>query len=519
MRILLTLIFLLFSSNAQAQVNWSRYDHFANVGGLNNSSSPVTLKANEASDLQNVVFTTSGRIKTRDGFAKVNSSTVGATTVCNGGKFFKQNDGSRFLVAIFDDDTIMKMDYDVGGGPDGTWDDITGALSFTVDQDNLANFAIGEDTLLAEDGLDSTAPYTYSGSGNAAALGGSPPNASMITYHKRHAFAAGNDSNPSILYFSDLGDIANWTTGTSGNVEVETNDGTKIRAIHPGFDALYIWKDTSIWRLTGDDKDTFELQRMVRGIGTESQNSVALVGNDFIFTDGKGDTYIYDGAVKLRLLSANVQGTIDDQNFDRFDESSVIEFDKDYYWTSSTAGASDHNTLLMFDTFHLSWTKFSGINANAMWVGEDSNGKDALFFGDYTGFVYQYPSGTNDAGTAISAYYTTKQFRFKEVNINKTLRVLNVLVSQEGNYNLDVESRTDFQSTGSTKSINLQGESSVYGTSVFGTDKYGGQNLITGRLEFDQEGQFFQFKFSNSNIDEPIEIEGWQPFIDESDRI
>jgi len=36
------------------------------------------------------------------------------------------------------------MDYQSGGGPDGTWDDITGALSFSVDQDDLSFFSIGE---------------------------------------------------------------------------------------------------------------------------------------------------------------------------------------------------------------------------------------------------------------------------------------------------------------------------------------------------------------------------------------
>lgn len=521
---------VLFAGSINAEIRWPRADFFDYSGGLNDSFSTIKVADNEATSLQNVVFTSSGSFKTRDGFTKtMTQATLGATVDTNGIFFYKPTSGTKFLVGVFSDNKIRKMDYEIGGGPDGGFnassgadggDDITGSLIFSVDQDDIASFAVGEDILIIEDGLNTTAPYKYSGSGNAAALGGSPPNCTMVAYHKRMAWCAGNDSNPSTLFFSDLGNIENWTTGLSGNLSIETNDGSNITAIKPGFDSMYAWKDSTIWRISGDDKDNFELERMVKDVGTCSSDSVQIIGNDFIFTDCQGDTYIYDGGIKVRLISKKVEGTRDASNFSRFANARTAIFDKDYYVSFSTSGNAAHDTVMVFDTFNLSWTKFLGLNINAMGVGDDSAGKDILYFGDYTGFIYEYPSGTNDSGSAIDMFYVTKHFSFPGLTFNKTFKVMNVFVKQAGNYNLTVEVRKDFISTGIVKTVSLAASTSSYGSAVYGTDTYGGDNIIIGRLEFRTlEGQFFQIKYSNSGTNEPIEVRGNNVYIERSDRI
>lgn len=512
----LLLTFLLITFVSSAATIWTPYYYMDNAGGLNDSFSEIKVSDNEASNLKNVVFTTSGSFKTRDGYTKVNTTTVGASVASTGVFLYGKADGTKFLISVFDDDTIRKME--ATNGPDGTWDNITGALSLNIDINRTASFAIGEDILIIEDGFSSTAPYKWTGSGNAVALGGSPPNCTMVAYHKRQAFCAGNSSNLSTLYFSDLNDIENWTTDLSGNLLIETNDGTVIKAIKPGFDSLYIWKDKSIWRLSGDDKDNFIIERMVEGVGCLSSDCSQVVGNDFIFTDGQGDTYLYDGGIKLQVISAKIQDTIDSANIGRFANVRTLVFDKDYYVSFSGSGSSTHDTVLVFDTFNLSWTKFDGMNINAMTVAENSASSEAIYFGDYTGFVYEYPSGTNDAGTAIDMFYITKQYAFPQnETFTKTFRDINIISEQSGNYNLDVELRTDFQSTGTLQTVDLSATSAIYGTAVWGIDKYGSENIIIGKLEFNKTAKFFQLKFSNSNLDEPVEVKGWVPYVENVD--
>lgn len=517
-KLLISFLLFLISTTAHAEVRWLKQEFFSNSAGLNDAFAPTAIADNEATDLQNVIFTESGSFKTREGYAKLNSSTIGASVVTTGLKYYAQADGDRFLVGVFSDDKIRKMDYSGSSGPDGTWDDITGALSFSIGQDNLASFAVGQDTLIIEDGLSSTPPYKYTGTGDAAALGGSPPNATLVAFHKNMAFAAGNSSARSTLYFSDVGNIENWTTGLSGNVGVETNDGSVIRALVSVYDALYICKDTSIWRLSGDDKDTFQLQKMVSGTGCNSPNAIALIGNDAFLTSSQGDVYIYDGGVNLKLISTKVRGTIADASFSRLAYASTVVYDKDYFISFSDSSSSSNNRILLFDSFNLAWTKFVGINANAMALADNGSGEDMVVFGDYSGFVYKYPSGTTDAGTPIATSYTTKQFRFPEASPTKDWKLLRVFADQQGNYDLSVETKVDFENTGTTENINLLGSgSSLWDTGVFDVATYSAESLITGRIEVNKSGDFFQIKFSQSMY--PISIKGFQVFIENQDRI
>ena len=509
---------LFLISPVNAEVNWLRSPFFNNVGGLNNSADSTAISDNEAADIQNIVFTTGGAIKKRDGFTLINSTATGASVACTGVTYYSPTSGSKFLVSVSDDDKIRKMDYSVGGGPDGTWDDITGSISFNV-SNSLASFAVGEDQLLIEDGLNTTAPYVYTGTGNASALGGSPPNCSVIAYHKRHAFCAGNDTNQSTLYHSAIDNVADWTSTTSGNFNVETNDGSIIRALLPGFDALYVFKDFSIWRVTGDDEDTWELQRMVADIGSRSPTSVKLIGNDIFFVSDQGDVYLYDGGVKLRRISAKIDGTLDGANFARFQYSVAENFDDDYYLAISNAGVSQNDTVLLFDTFNLAWTKFTGIKASCISIADGGVGENILVFGNYNGLFYEYPDGENDAGAAITGSYLTKAFLFPQISLNKTLRKMYLYANQEGNFNINIDVKKDFESTGFTDTVNLSGSSSLWGTAVFGTDVYGGQNVIIDSLEPNRTGKFFQFRFYNENADQPFLIRGWELLFEQSDRI
>ncbi len=515
-KLLLFLIAVSLALPLQANVKWERFDFFDFAGGLNDGAADINLKDNQAFDLQNIVLTTSGNFKTRPGFTKVNSSSVGA--VCTGVFFYKQADGDRYAISVWDNDTIKKMEYAVGGDLDGTWDDITGTLTFSAGQNDLAFFTVGEDVAIIEDGLGNTAPYQWNGAGNAVTLDASAPNAKYVVFHKNMCFAAGSNTNPSLLYFTDIGDVTAWDTGLSGNVAVETNDGSIIRGLAAGFDALYIWKDNSIWRLSGSDKDSFVLQRMVSDIGTLSGASISKIGNDFIFKSSKGDYFLYDGAVKVRKISSNIDGTIENLAFDRFAYCPSVVFEDDYYVGVTTIGGGTNNRTLIFDTFNLAWSKFKGLNANAMGIAEDATGKDIILFGDYSGYVYEYPSGTNDSGTAIDMFLTTKQFRFPEMTPEKYLKLLKVFANQEGNYNLTVAVRNDYEGVGTEYSVSLLGGgSSVYGTAVYGTAVYGGQNLIIGRIEPNKGKDFFQLKFSNENVDEPVEVKGFSMWLEKSD--
>lgn len=512
----LLLALLLLTSPAYAQDAWVSQDFTDLSGGLNDGTDAISIAINEASDLQNMVFTTGKTIEQRGGFTPINSSALSATADVTGVFMYKQADQTRFLIGVASDttDAIYKMDY-TGSGPDGTWDDITGAtvLSFTVD--DQADFTVGQDTLIIEDGNGGSAPYTWDGTGNIAALGGSPPDASMVEYHKNHLFLAGDETNPSRLTFSELCTNATApscieTFTATDIVDVETNDGQIIRSIKSALDCLYIFKDRSIWRLCGNERDTFTLEQMVSGIGTLSNQSVVLINNQFVFTTGDCDIATYNGGLDVKIISSKVEGTLEGLNYDRCDDAVAVAFDdgtgdEDYYVSMSGPGSGTHNLVMLYDTFHQAWSKFSGINANVISTYELGTLQRAIIFGDYTGDTHRYPTGTNDDGTAITSYYQSGHIRFPEYPKQKLFHQIQTILDQEGDYDVNFRYRIDFSNDTST-SIDLSTPGAVWDSAIYDVSIYADSSTTVDKIDVGIVGDYFQFRIENDDLDEPFNM-------------
>lgn len=527
---------LAFLPSAQSATPWQLYEYDKLTGGLNDSFDAITLAPSEASDLQNIIFprAINGAIASRPGYSRINTTALSGTPDCTGLFFFKLVSGTRYLVSIWTDDLIRRMDY-TGAGPDGTWDDITGSLSFNVGTDDQADFAVAQDSVVIEDGLTNTAPYRWTGTGNAAALTSDVdvPNSSMVEYHVRHLFLAGNDSNPSRLYFSALDDITDYTSTDFIRVETDSGDGI-IRGLKTGLDGLYIWKDSSIWRLSGTNRDDFVLERMVQGIGTLSNQSIAVVNDPrsnqqiFVFTTQNGDVAAYDGGVNVAILSYKIKNSFPNAlAFDRIDEVRATAYDAMYMASVSTSGNATHNRIYAFDFIHNAWTRLEGMNANAVGTFENGAGEPLFMFGDYDGFASQWDindtSTFNDpSSTAIDSYYVTGWFSFKESGLEKNLRVLRIFVNQEGTSRLlDVEVRKDFETTSSVRQVSLAGSGAVWDSAIYDTDRYADLTIAIGRIEPSRglSANLFQIRLDNGErVSERFRIRKLQFEVEPSGR-
>ena len=532
MRRLLYLLtgWLLVTQSVSAQFPWQSFEFFNLSGGVNDSFDPTAIENNEASDLQNVVFTTGGAIKKREGSSRINSTAApSASAVTTGGHFYKLSDGTRYLVRLVNDttDLIQKMDYGAGTtGPDGTWDDITGATGIAVGNDHQGDFAQAFDTLVIEDGVNTTAPYKWTGTGNAAVLGGSPPEATMVEYHKNHLWSAGDSDNRSRVVFSNICTTSSSCIETytaTDFFELDTNDGQVITGLKSGLDCLYIWKTNSIWRICGSSRDTFTQEQMVRDIGTQSNSSIAVINNQFLFKTQLGDYAVYDGGINVRIISSKIEGTLGNLNQNRLDAVRAVAFDdgtgdQDYYACETQTGGSTHNRVLLYDTFHQSWTKFVGLNCNAIWDYEIGTFERAIAFGDYSGFVSRYPNTNADAGAAISAYWQSGQWRVPEIPLRKTFRIAQLYVEQSGNYNLTFTHKIDFESTGTATSCNLAGSGALWDTAIFDADTYGDVTTTICRVDVNEGDYFFQWRVSNNAASQPWTVKGLRIWVEQTGR-
>ena len=508
---------ILWSNAWGEQGERRRFTYLDFSGGLNNRKSPVAIEDNEASDLQNVTPTEAGKLKKRLGGVKYNSTSIPGNEEITGLNYYRQTDGDDWLVATTSNSNIF-----TSTNVNGEFTRITGTASWTGSRDVLADFTTAQDVLIIEDGATATAPWKWEPEGSigrVVALGGSPPNSTMVEWHKNHLFLATTASSD--VTFSNLGALQLWDAGDA--VTVEGGGGSGITALWKQLDSLYVGKIGGIFRISGDNRNDFSVEQTVEGIGPVNNAATLVIDNVAFFLTQDARIYAYDGEVGLQRIGFNIEGTLEELSHDRFDEASATERDRDYWIFLTSSGGARNNRALEFDTRLKSWWLHTGSNVmsvNAATEGYDANGLKQFYTGSYNGIVYRH-QGNNDDGQRIQAFWKSKAFYYPDISHEKVLRTVNVFAEPDGNWSITVEALTDFEGTGQQRTVSLSLGTSLWNTAVWGTDAWGGTaGLVATKppLGFDEAFDFLQMQFENNNPDEPFTVLGYTVDVDETGR-
>ena len=516
-----------------AMGNWKCYRFLNLTGGLSDTADSSSIALNEAAAIQNYVFSTSGSIIRRLGFTRLNSSTLGASAVVSGLTYYKQADGDRFLVSLVSDgttDTVQKMDYtSVAGSPDGTWDSITGSTALSFTHDEPVDFATATDNLYIAYGDGTRSLLKWTGTGDISELT-TLPDATMVEFHKRILWVAGNSTDKSCVQFSglDTPETFNDTdcAGTGDYLLIETDDGQVITGLKSALDCLYIFKSESIWRACGADRDNLYVEQMVRGTGAASNQSIALINNKFLFLTSQGNVAIYDGGINIQILSGKIHGTLSQLNPARFAKALATAFDdgsgdEDYYLCLSTESSSTNDLMLYFDTYHQAWSKFTGLPCSAMAVYAFNTGQQALALGSTTGYVNRYPDGNTDAGTAIVAYYQSGDATFGDIPQEKTFHDIQLIAADAGTDRvIGFQYQVDYGATKtSSGTASLAGAGAVWDTAVWDTDVYADASTVIRRRDINASGDFLNWRVEQRDGLSPVLIKGVQVWAEEAGRV
>ena len=119
--------------------------------------------------------------------------------------------------------------------------------------------------------------------------------------HYGRLWVGGVPKNRGVLYYSDTLDGHDWTTGTSGYLDLRTVWGEdEIVAIAPFYGKLVIFGKHNIaiydnpWNVGTSyanaeiDASTMALSEVIRGIGCVSRDSVQAIGDDLVFLSATG---------------------------------------------------------------------------------------------------------------------------------------------------------------------------------------------------------------------------------------
>lgn len=268
---------------------------------------------------ENVIYEVDGGIHKIGGTEPILNGPLGGVPAINGMFDFWVGDGAGGFTQNFIIVTAAGEIYK--DGFDGTAVNITGALA--LGSDPIPVFCVARDTLTIWFS-NGTAPAKYTGSGNCAALGGSPPSGTGAVFHANRLFAWGAVANPSRLYYGSSTSIEDWSGVDTGSIDFDINDGDKIVGVAAYRGSLIVFKGPnkgSIHVLSGTaptGADAFSRRILSRGTALQTHNSIVQVGNELFFMSETGIHSLsatqefgnFNGADETRFLKKFFRGQI-----------------------------------------------------------------------------------------------------------------------------------------------------------------------------------------------------------------
>jgi len=148
--------------------------------------------------------------------------------------------------------------------------------------------------ILVGDGV-TTRTYTTTGSWSAAIPTGSVP-MNMFAVYKGRCYGAGNQAQKMTVYYSDVvgvgsSGLTDWTaTGPGGLIDLTGSIGTgdEITGLTTFQGMLVVFLRNSIVFYSGANPATASAQKVIRGIGCISHDSIQGIGNETIFLSQYG---------------------------------------------------------------------------------------------------------------------------------------------------------------------------------------------------------------------------------------
>ena len=334
----------------------------------------------------------------------------------------------------------------------GTWGSIANAVLTGSEQDQV-DYAFpllsGSRIVTFTNGVDNIRKYT--GTGNDADLGGTPPKAKYMTYFGGYLVLAyiTNDGSGNTLPFrvqwSDTGDPEEWSTGNANSTNL-LEDGGFITGIANWGNFVTVHKDDSIYvgQLVSTS-DVFRFDRKATGVGAVSGKAIqTIITGEQIFLASDG-IHTFNG-ITAPLVESPIQEELRDEMNPAYlykAEAIVKEEDDEVWFAVPIGNSTEPDTIYKFNyrtrqiykdirtnltTFGLylntdeeTWDELTGTWDEQTWRWNDrvlSDAQPQIAFGFSDGVTLKNDATTqNDNSVAVECLSDTKDFTAQDFGI------------------------------------------------------------------------------------------------------
>lgn len=455
------------------------FDHRV-FGSMIDRDDPQVIPNYFAGNIQNWIIRNRGELQMRDGLTARGTQPL-ATNL--GSAVAYRADGSVYFYRVLDGAAnSAKFQVSTNGS---TWTDIASGGSRTTGR--VWHFAQANNFMYAVNGYDTPVKLNANIITTIAAI----PNGTTIHWWNNFLWVGGVISIPDRLYISNAADPE--TFGGSDFINVNLGDASQlvgIRGLGGGVPRLFIGKERSVWYITGTSLSNFTLNLLTYEHGVASEESMIQVKNDIWCIDLEGNIRgLYrtgEDQPFSNIRSKDIDNTIAGLNKISLHKSSAVYFDK-FALFFVPNGVDDYNSLvLVWDTQANEgkggWSTFTNWNIARATIFDTNQPK--LFLHDArtsNGQTYEW-AGTSDNGVAILARYDTKIYDHTFPDQLKKWAFHYQYAPVVGNVNMNFYVSIDRYYFTKVREINLSGDSSVWGSMIWGEDDWGTGGVVRAKV-------------------------------------
>ena len=397
--------------------DWSSDDW---TGGLIDKAIDNAIPDNSSRDCSNVVSRYVGLLQKRPGWNKLNSTPLGGEIQGMYPFYYGAITPTRRLMVAANG----KLSY---------WDAATAAFVDvatglnTSAQMSMTSFA---DHLIYCNGVD--APRDWDGTTDIA-LANAPPKAMFFEIYASKVWTVDADY-PSILRWTNNNSRIDWSGVNLWKVKEGDGDGITCAKSHSG--DLTIFKRYSTHVMTGTTFDVtinpFRLNEIDPHIGCVGRFAAAVDGPLVYFVSDVG-LCCFDKTQITNLTNLRIPKFWESIDKTYITRSAVAVDQLGLVWFSLPLNNSaTNNVVLVYDpTTGAFWPWTARLACFAMY----DDGSTKIFFGGGTGvdtgYALQLNTGTSDAGSAISAYWTSEYYTADTPERNKKIKKIFVTDSED----------------------------------------------------------------------------------------
>ena len=508
--------------------------------GLDIQDASVQLTSGYALEAFNCVIDKYGRIGARKGWTKVNTTAITSSPTVRTVFEFVKSDGNVVFSAA--GNKVYTGTTTLTAAINGTVVDAagTGTTAITVTDDNwqIASMPYNNSgntsahAVFVQNGHPAlvyhkvgNATHNHTGSYGFQRIGDIgtlptgysvttfTPNCAMTAYGR--LWTANITGDNQTVYFSDLQNPTNFTTGTAGYLDISTviptGDGIVALAAHNGF-LIIMCSRTILVYSNPKDPATMALQDVIKGVGCIARDSVVSVyGSDIMFLSETGvqslGRLIQEKSMPLRDVSRNVRDDlIANVSTETLKNIKAVYFATDAFYLlslPSTGFTYCFDTRGVLENGAARTTIWKNINPTAFHVTEDRK----LYLGQ-AGYIGKY-TGYQDNGSSYRWSYYTNYFDFEQPTAIKILKKLGMVVIGGGSQVIAIKWGFDYTNNYNSSTIVLDPIAvAEYGIAEYGIAEYAnGIALDTLKFNASGSGRVLQIGFESDINGSPLSVQ------------